>query len=67
MSKTSEAIENKAEKLDNMCRLLIECRDALPAISRTSARLRGVKLDLGRRIEHELEPWEVPADTPGAI
>lgn len=67
MSETSEAIEDKAEKLDRMCRLLIECRDALPAINRVSAQLHNVKLDLGHRIEHELEPWEVPNDTPGAI
>jgi hypothetical protein len=42
-----------------MIRLLIECRDALPAISLASARLHGVNLDLADRIEEILKPWEV--------
>jgi hypothetical protein len=45
-----------------MVRLLIECRDTLPAISITSARLHNVDLTLADRIEEVLKPWEIPAD-----
>ena len=44
-------------KMKEMIILLIECRDALPAIS--SARLRGIELSLADRIENCLEPWEL--------
>lgn len=45
------------DKVIRMARLLLECRDALPAISLTSAKLHGVSLTLADRIEEELEPW----------
>ena len=43
-----------------MARLLLECRDALPAISVVSARLHNVDMSLDRRIEKALEPWRIP-------
>jgi hypothetical protein len=43
----------------NLCRLLLECRDALPAISTVSARLHNVDLSLADRIEKALEPWRI--------
>lgn len=46
-------------KMNRMARLLIECRDALPAISMVSARLNNIDLGLASRIEDELLPWEV--------
>jgi hypothetical protein len=67
MSKASEGIENKAEKLDGMARLLIECRDALPAIKQHQLRLYNISPTLADRIDETLEPWVVPSDTPGAI
>jgi hypothetical protein len=54
-------------KCNELARLLIECRDALPAITLDRARLYSVKLDLADRIEAALEPWEVPPGTEGAI
>lgn len=56
-----------AEELWALARLLVECRDALPAISRASAMLNNIKLDLGDRIDQAIEPWKVPNGTPGAI
>jgi len=38
--------------------LLLESRDALPAISMTSAKLRGIDLTLANRIETCLKPFE---------
>lgn len=55
------------DKCNELVRLLIECRDALPAISMTSARLHHVDLDLAARIEVALKPWEVPEGTHRAI
>ena len=54
-------------KCNELARLLIECRDALPAITIASARLRRIDLTLADRIEVALRPWEVPDGTPGAI
>lgn len=54
-------------KCGELARLLIECRDALPAISLASARLHGVRLDLADRIEQALEPWRTNNDDPNAI
>lgn len=45
-------------KMREMISLLIECRDALPAINLTCARLRGIDLSLADRIEKCLKPWE---------
>ncbi len=50
-------IENPEEKCRELAQLLLEARDALPAISLTSARLRGIDLSLADRIETALEPW----------
>jgi hypothetical protein len=47
------------EKCNELAHLLVECRDALPAISITSARLHNVDLGLAQRIENALKPWEV--------
>ncbi len=53
-----ETIEEYDQKLKECLRLLIECRDALPAISVTAARLHHVSLTLADRIEACLEPWK---------
>ena len=53
-----ETLEEYKEKLKEFFYLLIECRDALPAISLTSARLRNIDLTLADRIEGALKPWE---------
>lgn len=45
-------------------RLLLECRDALPAISKTAARLHGIDLSLADRITEILKPWRVPDNDP---
>lgn len=50
-------IENPQEKCRELAKLLLEARDALPAISLTTARLRGIDLSLADRIETALEPW----------
>lgn len=47
------------DRCKRMGRLLVECRDALPAISLASARLHCVNLDLADRIEAALEPWKI--------
>lgn len=49
----------KCERCNQLAKLLIECRDALPAISISSARLHGVSLSLADRIETALEPWRI--------
>lgn len=59
MSKKPETLEECQAKIMEMARLLLEARDALPAISFTSAKLRGIRLDLADRIEASLEPWRV--------
>lgn len=48
-------------KMREMIRLLIECRDALPAISLSYAKLYRVDLSLADRIEKCLEPWRIEA------
>lgn len=50
-------IENPQEKCRELAKLLLECRDALPAISLTAAKLHNVSLSLADRIEDALEPW----------
>ena len=54
-----QTIEEMAIKQKQLISLLIECRDALLAISLTSARLHGVDLGLADKIETALKPWEV--------
>ena len=46
-------------KCNQLAKLLLECRDALPAISLSSARLHGVSLSLADRIEDAIEPWKI--------
>lgn len=48
---------NTHPQIKEMARLLLEARDALPAISLASAKLHGVSLSLASRIEDVLEPW----------
>ena len=49
-------ITNKDEKIKQAFLLLLEARDALPAISLASAKLHGLDLTLDKRIEEWLEP-----------
>lgn len=51
-------IANPAQKCRELAKLLLEARDALPAITMTAARLRGIDLTLADRIEAALEPWK---------
>lgn len=53
-----QTLEEWRDKCREMLLLLIECRDALPAISLTSAKLHGIDLNLDKKIEACLEPWE---------
>lgn len=55
-----------ANKIEEMFKLLLECRDALPAIPLASAKLRGLDLRLADRIEDCIEPWRLPADSPAS-
>lgn len=55
-------IDNPEKKCRELARLLLEARDALPAISETSARLHNVSLTLADRIEDALSPWEIAND-----
>lgn len=59
MNKKPETIEEYKTKLSEVLHLLIEARDALPAISLASAKLHGVDLTLADRIEEAMKPWEV--------
>jgi hypothetical protein len=52
--------KRKCAKCEELFVLLLEVRDALPAISLTSARLHGVSLTLADRIEKAIEPWKLP-------
>lgn len=54
-----EELAGKCAKCGNLARLLLECRDALPAISLASAKLHNVSLSLAARIESALEPWRI--------
>ncbi len=47
----------KVNKVNELATLLAECRDALPYISATSGRRRGISLSTSRRIDNALEPW----------
>lgn len=51
------------KKCNELARLLLEARDALPAISLASAKLHHVDLSLDRRIEDALEPWRIQNDS----
>lgn len=56
---TDERPPISCPKCKELAKLLLEARDALPAISLASARLRGIDLSLADRIETALEPWRV--------
>lgn len=53
--------ERLADKVREMASLLLECRDALPAITFASAKLHGINLSLADRIEQSLKEWETRA------
>lgn len=46
-----------AEDIIEMAMVLVKCRDAIPAISISSARLHNIPLDLDRQIEKCIESW----------
>jgi len=50
-----------------LVKMLIKCRDALPAITTVGMRLHNVPPDLDKQIERLIEPWAVPDDSEGAI
>lgn len=58
MTAKPETIEEWKAKCREFMTLLIEARDALPAISLASAKLHNVSLSLADRIESSLEPWK---------
>lgn len=62
MSKKPETLQEYKDKLSEVLLLLLEARDALPAISLASAKLRGLDLTLADRIEKAMEPWEIKED-----
>jgi hypothetical protein len=64
---TTKATESNCAKCEELARLLLECRDALPAITVANARLHNVSLTLADRIEEALEPWRVANDDPRGI
>lgn len=61
-----ESVTDWKAKACELARLLIVCRDALPAISTASARLHGVPLDLDKQIEAALEPWRIDNEDEAA-
>ena len=62
------ALADEVDRLEKhrkeMALLLIEARDALPAISMVAAKLHHVDLTLADRIEKTLEPWRLPEEEP---
>ena len=54
-----------ADQMERMARVLIKCRDALPAISTVNARLYNIPLDLDKQIEECLEPWLIKEGETG--
>lgn len=60
-------IENPQEKCKELVMLLIEARDALPAITLTAAKLHNLDLILADRIEDAIKPFETMADDPDGI
>ena len=57
----ADRIDDKGEKIKQAFHLLLEARDALPAIPMTAAKLRGLDLTLADRVEDWLEPWQISA------
>jgi hypothetical protein len=64
MTHMADRVEDKNEKIKQAASLLIECRDALPAITVVQQRLHNVSHNLDKRIEGWLEPWRVADDDP---
>lgn len=58
----ADRVADKNEKIKQAANLLIECRDALPAITVVQQRLHNVSHDLDKRIEAWLEPWLITED-----
>ena len=54
-------------KCNELAKLLLEARDALPAITLTQARIKNISLTLDIRIEAALEPWKVEDNDPNGI
>ena len=52
-----DTLEEWKTKCMELAQLLLEARDALPAISTVSARLHNIDLRLADRIEDALAPW----------
>ena len=61
----ADRIDDQPEKIKQAFHLLLESRDALPAIPMSAAKLRGLDLTLADRIEDWLEPWRLPAEDDG--
>jgi hypothetical protein len=53
----ADRVEDKGDKIKQAANLLLEARDALPAISLTAAKLHSLDLTLADRIEDWLKPW----------
>lgn len=64
MAHMADRIEDKDEKIREAAKLLLECRDALPAITVVQQKLHKVSEDLDKRIEDWLEPWKTTDDDP---
>ncbi len=62
-----DSLQSKDEKIREMVGLLIESRDALPAIKMVVAKLQGIDLTLANRIDKCLEPWITSDDDPDGI
>jgi hypothetical protein len=60
-TKPTDPSENwkKDTRTWDLVKLLIECRDTLPAISVVTARLRNIDLRLADRIDTALKPWAI--------
>jgi hypothetical protein len=48
-----------------LAQLLIECRDALPALTTVQCRLHNISPSLADRIDTALEPWAVAPGEDG--
>lgn len=58
-----QSVEEWQAKWKQIMPLLLEARDALPAISLSTAKLYGLSLTLADRIDAALEPWRVTNGT----
>jgi len=68
MNKISDMSREDLEaKIKEMFYLIIECRDALPAITMTAAKIHKINLSLANRIDECLIPFETTEDDPNGI